>query len=159
MASPERLSHQSHNFFFFSFFLFLSFPFSLICFTPPRPSLPFVLSSPGQGDQLGLDRLLSPGWPLELQRPRRHHYLPRDRALRLGFDALPLPSPWRPVRVAVWISVIRDWITLHCDLKTCYHLQQIDKTDCNNKALKCVHGCVWAEKTKIGSIWKDPWRI
>ncbi len=133
-ASPERLSHRSHNFFFFSF------PFSLINCILPHPS-PFVLRSPGQGDQLGLDRPLSPGWPPELQRPCRHHYLPRDGALRPGFNTLSLPRPWRPVRMAVWISAIRDWITLHrdlCELKTCYHLQQIDKTDCNNKERKCV---------------------
>lgn len=57
MTSPERLSHRSHNFFFFS--PLLSFPFSLIYCIPPHP-LHLVLSSPGQGDQLGLDRLLNP---------------------------------------------------------------------------------------------------
>lgn len=57
MAVLERLNHWSH---YFSSFLHLPFPFSFIYCILSKP-FSFALSSPGPGDQLQLDRLLSSG--------------------------------------------------------------------------------------------------
>lgn len=126
MASPERLSHRSHNFFFFPF---LSFPFALsVASLQPLSLCP---EFPRLGWSIRAWQTSQP-WLTTGALEALQTSLPRERAVTLDFNILSLPLA---LGGCLNISDQRLNYTLPWPLWTWYPLQQIDKTDIITKIL------------------------